>query len=154
MTDELENLSIRRGTLNMAERRIIEQHVESTISMLESLPYPSHLKRIPEFAGGHHERVDGTGYPRKLTGEQMSVQARIMAIADIFEALTATDRPYKDPMPLSKALSILSGMAKRGHVDQDLFEVFIASGVWRVYADHYLSRKQIDVAEFPIDEAD
>ncbi|WP_255991542.1 GAF and HD-GYP domain-containing protein [Chitinolyticbacter albus] len=142
--NELENLSVRRGTLTAAERQIINHHIEVTIQMLEALPWPKHLKNVPEYAGGHHERMDGRGYPRGLTREQMSVQARIMGIADVFEALTARDRPYKPGMKLSQSLLILARMAREQHVDLDLFEVFVRERVWLEYAQHYLPSEQID----------
>jgi response regulator RpfG family c-di-GMP phosphodiesterase len=103
--EELRNLTVRFGTLTDAERKIINNHISVTIRMLESLPWPKHLKNVPEYAGGHHERMDGKGYPRGLTRDEMSVQARIMAIADIFEALTAADRPYKKGKMLSESLA-------------------------------------------------
>lgn len=142
--DEVENLCIPRGTLLPAEREIINNHIVATIKMLESLPFPRHLRRVPEFAGGHHERMDGKGYPRGLRREQMSVQARIMGIADIFEALTAADRPYKRPMTVSQALRILGRMKEEGHIDPDLFDVFVRSGVWREYAERFLRPEQLD----------
>ncbi|WP_373975900.1 GAF domain-containing protein [Chitinibacter sp. SCUT-21] len=143
-SDELENLTIRKGTLTAAERAIINRHIEVTIQMLEALPWPSHLKNVPEYAGGHHERMDGKGYPRGLKREQMSVQARIMGIADVFEALTARDRPYKDGMKLSMALQILTRMARERHVDLDLFKVFLTERVWFDYAQRFLNESQID----------
>ena len=112
--------------------------------MLESLPYPKHLQVVPEYAGGHHEKMDGTGYPRGLTREQMSIPARMMAIADIFEALTAGDRPYKKGMPLSQALTILGRMRLNNHIDPDLFDVFINEKVYLEYAEKYLDSEQID----------
>jgi HD-GYP domain-containing protein (c-di-GMP phosphodiesterase class II) len=142
--EELANLLIARGTLNDAERRIINNHVVVTIKMLESLPYPRHLRRVPEYAGGHHERMDGSGYPNRLTREQMSIPARMMAIADIFEALTAPDRPYKKPLTLSRSLEILGGMRLANHVDADLFDVFISEKVYLRYAERFLAPEQID----------
>ena len=130
--------------LSIREREIINNHVTVTIKMLESLPYPKHLKRVPEYAGGHHEKLDGTGYPNKLTAEQMSIPARMVAIADIFEALTAADRPYKKAMPLSLALTILGRMKEDNHIDPDLFDVFIHDKLYLKYANEYLSRDQID----------
>ncbi len=143
-SEEVENLSIRAGTLTTAERNIINYHIVATIKMLEQLPWPNHLKNVPEYAGGHHERMDGKGYPNGLTREQMSVQARVMGIADIFEALTARDRPYKDGMKLSQAVSILAKFSKNGHIDQDLFEVFVRERVFQKYADAFLDPRQID----------
>ena len=142
--EEVYNLTIERGTLTPEERQIINYHIEATIKMLESLPYPKHLERVPEFAGGHHERMDGKGYPRGLNRAQMSVQARAMGIADIFEALTAGDRPYKDAMTLSTALTILGRMKEDEHIDPDLFDVFIREKVYMDYAEKFLEPKQID----------
>ena len=142
--DEIENLIITAGTLTAAEREIIQRHIVVTIKMLESLPWPKHLKNVPEFAGGHHERMDGKGYPRGLTREQMSVQARMMGIADIFEALTAKDRPYKDGKTLTESLHILGKFKENGHIDPDLFDIFIREQVYLVYAKQFLDSAQID----------
>ncbi len=142
--DEVENLTIRAGTLTAAEREIINHHIEVTIKMLESLPWPRHLKNVPEYAGGHHERMDGKGYPRGLTREQMSVQARVMGIADIFEALTAKDRPYKKGKTLTESLTILGKFKLGGHIDPDLFDVFMRERVYLDYAKQYLAPEQID----------
>lgn len=142
--EELENLTIRSGTLTQAERDTINYHIVATIKMLEALPWPQHLKNVPEYAGGHHERMDGKGYPRGLTGEQMSLQARMMGIADIFEALTAADRPYKSGMKLSQALAIMEGMKEGGHIDADLFDVFLRERVYLRYAERFLDPAQID----------
>lgn len=145
--DELENLTVRHGTLTAAERTIINHHIVATQKMLGQLPWPKHLKNVPEYAGGHHERMDGKGYPRGLTREQMSVQARIMGIADIFEALMAPDRPYKSGMKLSEALNILHKFKKNGHIDPDLFDIFIKKKVYKTYAeapDVALNSSQID----------
>lgn len=146
--DEIENLTIRAGTLTAAERQIINHHIDVTIQMLEALPWPRHLKNVPEYAGGHHERMDGKGYPRGLLREQMSVQARCMGIADIFEALTAKDRPYKKGKTLSESLSILGRFKLNGHVDPDLFDVFIWEKVYLRYAEQYLDPAQIDEVDF------
>jgi len=142
--DELENLTIRAGTLTQGEREIINHHIDATIRMLEQLPWPKHLKNVPEYAGGHHERMDGKGYPRGLTREKMSWQARMMAIADIFEALTAGDRPYKDAMTLSQALDILNKFRDNGHIDPDLYDVFVKSEICRRYAEAFLAPNQVD----------
>ena len=142
--NELENLTIRAGTLTAAERQIINHHIEVTIQMLEALPWPKHLKKVPEYAGGHHERMDGKGYPRGLNREQMSVQARLMGIADIFEALTARDRPYKKGKTLSESLSILGKFKLGGHIDPDLFDVFMWEKVYLEYAKHHMDAHQID----------
>lgn len=142
--DEVENLCIRRGTLNDQERQVIENHMVATIRMLEQLPFPRHLQKVPEYAAGHHERVDGTGYPRGLTREEMSVPARVMAIADIFEALSAADRPYKKAKPLSECLQIMGQMCVDGHIDPDLFRVFVERGVYREYGERFLLPEQLD----------
>ena len=146
--NEVENLQISRGTLNRKEREIINNHVSMTIKMLESLPYPKHLKNVPEFAGCHHEKMDGTGYPNKLKGNQMSIPARMIAIADIFEALTAGDRPYKNGMSLSRALKILGRMKLENHIDPDLFDVFIDKKIYLIYAKEHLNKDQIDEINF------
>jgi HD-GYP domain-containing protein (c-di-GMP phosphodiesterase class II) len=146
--EEIQNLEIGRGTLSVREREIINNHVSVTIKMLESLPYPKHLTRVPEFAGGHHEKMDGTGYPNKLTKNQMSLQARMIAIADVFEALTASDRPYKKAMPLSQSLKILGQMKLDNHVDADLFDVFINEKIYLDYANKYLGKDKIDEVVF------
>lgn len=142
--DEVENLTVRSGTLTAAEREIINHHIVVTIKMLEALPWPKHLKNVPEYAGGHHERMDGKGYPRGLKREEMSVQARVMGIADIFEALTAKDRPYKKGKTLTESLTILGKFKLNGHVDPDLFDVFIREKVYLEYAYQFLSPDQID----------
>lgn len=142
--DEIRNLTIPRGTLTAEERDIINHHIVSTIKMLEALPWPKHLRNVPEFAGGHHERMDGKGYPRGLTREEMSVQARIMGIADIFEALTAKDRPYKKGKTLSESLHILGRFRLNGHVDPDLFDIFVRKRVYLRYAEQFLDPDQID----------
>ena len=142
--DEVENLNIRAGTLTAAERQIINHHIDVTIQMLESLPWPRHLRNVAEYAGGHHERMDGKGYPRGLTRDQMSVQARVMGIADIFEALTAKDRPYKKGKTLTESLTILGKFKLGGHIDPDLFDVFINEKVYLDYAKKFMSPEQID----------
>ena len=142
--NEIENLTIGRGTLTAKERGIINNHIDVTIKMLEALPWPKHLSNVPEYAGGHHERMDGKGYPRRLTREQMSVQARVMGIADIFEALTAKDRPYKPGKTLSESLKILGKMRLDGHIDPDLFDVFVRRRVYLRYAEQFLDPDQID----------
>jgi HD-GYP domain-containing protein (c-di-GMP phosphodiesterase class II) len=142
--EEKQNLNIGRGTLSYREREIINNHVSVTIKMLESLPYPKHLQRVPEFAGGHHEKLDGTGYPNQLKKEDMSIPARMLAIADVFEALTAKDRPYKEAMTLSKALTILGRMKLDNHVDPDLFDVFMWEKLYLKYAEEHLEPEQID----------
>ena len=142
--NEADNLNIRAGTLTAEERQIINHHIDVTIKMLESLPWPKHLKKVPEYAGGHHERMDGKGYPKGLTREQMSVQARMMGIADIFEALTAKDRPYKKGKTLTESLTILGKMKLGEHIDPDLFDTFIREKVYLAYAKQFLDPEQID----------
>ena len=141
---EEDNLNVAYGTLTGGERGIINHHIVATIKMLEALPWPRHLKNVPEYAGGHHERMDGKGYPKGLRREQMSVQARVMGIADIFEALTAKDRPYKKGKTLSESLQILGKMRLGGHVDPDLFDVFVRKKIYRRYAELFLDKEQID----------
>ncbi|OEJ65374.1 HD domain-containing phosphohydrolase [Magnetovibrio blakemorei] len=141
---ELYNLCIERGTLTGEERFKITEHIMQTIAMLERLPFPKHLARVPEYAGTHHENMDGSGYPRQLTKDQLSVPSRIMAIADIFEALTASDRPYKKPKTLSEAVKILSFFKKDGHIDPDLFDLFLTSGGYMRYAERFLDAERID----------
>ena len=145
--EEVENLTIPSGTLTQGERQIINHHIDVTIKMLESLPWPRHLRNIPEFAGGHHERMDGKGYPRGLTREQMSPQARMMGIADIFEALTAKDRPYKKGKTLTESLEILGKFKVGGHIDPDLFDIFVREKVYLNYAQQFLDAEQIDAVD-------
>ena len=142
--EEVQNLTIRSGTLTAEERKIINHHIVATIKMLEALPWPKHLRKVPEYAGGHHERMDGKGYPRGLTREQMSIPARVMGIADIFEALTAKDRPYKRGKTLTESLEILGRFKQNGHVDPDLFDVFVREKVYLRYAREFLDPEQID----------
>ncbi len=144
LEDEVMNLSIRRGTLNTEDRKIINDHIVLTIQMLEALPFPKILKNVPEIAGGHHEKMDGTGYPRGLKRDEMSLPARMMGIADIFEALTAADRPYKKPKPLSESIAIMARMKQDHHIDPELFDLFLRSGVYRDYAEKFLLPDQID----------
>jgi HD-GYP domain-containing protein (c-di-GMP phosphodiesterase class II) len=143
---ELYNLSIERGTLTPEERFKINEHMVHTIMMLERMPFPKHLRRVPEYAGTHHERIDGKGYPRQLAASELSIPSRIMAVADIFEALTASDRPYKKPKKLSEALAVLQRMAGR-HIDADVFDLFISSGIFLDYARKHLDEDQIDVID-------
>ena len=145
--DEKNNLNIPYGTLTPSERQTINHHIDATIKMLEALPWPRHLVRVPEYAGGHHERMDGKGYPRGLTREQMSVQARVMGIADIFEALTAKDRPYKPGKTLSESLNILGKFKLNGHIDADLFDVFVREKVYLKYAEQFLDAAQVDTVD-------
>lgn len=147
--NEVYNLSIERGTLTAEEREIINHHIVVTNKMLDSLPFPDHLKNVPEYAGGHHERMDGRGYPNGLMGYEMSVPARVMAVADIFEALTASDRPYKEGKKISECLQILGRMKLDNHIDPDIFDVFIREKVYLTYAEKFLPASQVD----EVDEA-
>ncbi|HEX4870389.1 MAG TPA: HD domain-containing phosphohydrolase [Moraxellaceae bacterium] len=142
---EVKFLCIERGTLSAEERQKINDHMTVTIQMLESLPFPKNLKRVPEYAGGHHEKMDGTGFPRGLRRDQMSWPARMMAIADIFEALTSSERPYKPPMKISQSLSILQKMKQQNHIDPDLYTLFVTSRVWEKYARVHLRPEQLDI---------
>jgi HD-GYP domain-containing protein (c-di-GMP phosphodiesterase class II)/HAMP domain-containing protein len=141
---ELYNLSVARGTLANEERFKINDHMVQTIIMLNQLPFPRHLRNVPAIAGGHHETMIGTGYPKKLRREDMSLTARMMAIADIFEALTAADRPYKKAKSLSESIKIMNFMKKDQHIDPDLFDLFLQSGVYLDYAKQFLAVAQID----------
>ncbi|MGP2657099.1 HD domain-containing phosphohydrolase [Malaciobacter sp. WC5094] len=147
---EIYNLCIKKGTLTKEERFKINEHMIMSIIMLEQLPFPKNLKRVPEYAGAHHETLIGTGYPRKLTKEQMSIPARIMAVADIFEALTACDRPYKKAKTLSESIKILSFMVKDKHIDEDIFKLFLTSGVYKEYAQKFLKVEQIDEVDISL----
>ena len=142
--DEVENLSRRRGTLTAGEHDVMKRHMDVTKNILDALPFPKHLSKVSEYALGHHEKLDGTGYPRGLTKEQMSVPARLMAITDIFEALSAVDRPYKKAKPVSECLFILGTMVEKNHLDPDIFAVFIESGVYKNYISEYANPEQLD----------
>lgn len=142
--DEVKNLSIRKGTLADNERKIIENHAAMTLKILSQLPFPNRLSRVPEFACGHHEKLDGTGYPRGLTEKDLPLQTRILAVADIFEALTAKDRPYKKPMKLSEAVKIMGFMKKDHHIDPDIYDLFINEGLHLEYAQKEMNPDQID----------
>lgn len=144
---EVYNLTIRRGTLTEEDRFKINEHMISGIKMLEKLPFPSELSRVPRYASTHHETLKGTGYPRKLTGEELSIPERILVISDIFEALTASDRPYKKAKLVSVAIDIMYKMALDDHFDMDLFKLFLSSGTYLRYAEVYLPESQIDDVE-------
>lgn len=142
--DEVRNLCIEKGTLNPEERAIVEEHVTLTLRMLKALPWPKHLRNVPEYAGSHHEQLDGGGYHRGLHEQELTLQARIICLADAFEALTARDRPYKPGKPLSEALAILGEMARDHRIDPDLFDAFVRDEIWLEYARQYLPPEQID----------
>ena len=145
--DEVTNLSIRKGTLTEEERHIISNHADVTIRMLSRLPFSRKMRRVPEYAGGHHEKLNAKGYPRGLRADQLPLQARIMAVADIFEALTASDRPYRKPMPLSQALKIIGFMVKDGELDGRIVDLFVGSGLAAQYAGKELDPSQVDIGE-------
>jgi HD-GYP domain-containing protein (c-di-GMP phosphodiesterase class II) len=144
---EIYNLSVRRGTLTEEERFKINEHMIETVRMLDRLPLPRHLRNVPEIAGGHHEKMDGTGYPKRLRRDEMSIPARMMAVADIFEALTAHDRPYKKAKSLSESIAIMARMRDGAHIDPTVFELFLTSGVYRRYAEKFLQPAQIDAVD-------
>jgi HD-GYP domain-containing protein (c-di-GMP phosphodiesterase class II) len=141
---EIYNLTVARGTLTEEERFKINAHMIETIRMLSRLPLPRHLRNVAEIAGGHHEKMDGTGYPKRLKRDEMSVPARMMAVADIFEALTAADRPYKKAKSLSESISIMAKMRDTAHIDPEVFDLFLSSGVYRQYAARFMQPEQID----------
>jgi len=143
-TGELYNLSIIGGTLTAEDRFKINEHIISTIKMLENLPFPDELKRVPRYASTHHESMKGTGYPRGLSAEDLSIPERVMVLADIYEALTAADRPYKKAKTISQSIGILHKMALNEHIDIDVFELFLTSGVHTQYAKRFLPESQID----------
>jgi HD-GYP domain-containing protein (c-di-GMP phosphodiesterase class II) len=145
--EEVQNLSISRGTLTEKERLIINAHMVHTVNILNALPFPPQLRRVPEYATGHHEKMDGTGYPRGIYAGDMSVPARIMAVADVFEALTAMDRPYKQPKKLSEVMFIMGKMKEQHHLDPDVFDLFITSGIYRKYAAENLPAELVDAVD-------
>jgi len=146
--NELENLSVQRGTLTDQERDIINNHAHVTRKLLSQLPFPKKLQNVPDFAGSHHEKLNGTGYPRGLKEDEIPLQARILALADIFEALTAKDRPYKRANTLSEAISILSSLVKARHIDADIFKLFMDEKVYLEYAQREMPPHQIDKTDF------
>ncbi|MDD2547633.1 MAG: phosphohydrolase, partial [Burkholderiaceae bacterium] len=144
---ELHNLGVARGTLTEEDRFRINEHIVQTIVMLSSLPFPPHLARVPAIAGSHHEKLDGTGYPRRLKAADLTLADRVMALSDIFEALTARDRPYKRAKTLSESLGLMAVMARDHHIDAELFRFFLHSQVWREYADRFLPAEQHDAVD-------
>ncbi len=141
---EKSNLLIKRGTLSDDERAQIKLHADRSWRWLMELPFPRKQKRLPLYAGAHHEHLNGTGYPNGISGKDMPMQSRILAIADIYEALVANDRPYKQPMALSQAMNILGDMVKRGNLDGELMKIFLKSGDYLNFAEEHLSPEQID----------
>jgi hypothetical protein len=146
--DEVQNLSIRKGTLTDEEREIINNHVRLTHQMLAKLPFPKKLAKVPDYAAMHHEKLDGTGYPNALLGEQIPLQARILAVADVFEALTAADRPYKKGKKLSESIRILEAMAAENHLDVDVCDLLVKSGLVKDYGSEKVSLRQLDNFEW------
>lgn len=149
--EEIKNLKIGRGTLNGEERQVIQNHAAVSRKMLDQLPYPRKLENIPLYAGAHHEKLNGTGYPEGLQGEEIPLQTRMMALADVFEALTAEDRPYKPGKKLSEAMNILGKMVEDNHLDRRIFELFIHSGLVREYANRYIKPEQVDCLEYTLE---
>ena len=145
--NEVYNLSTRRGTITPEERQIMNDHMVHTVNMLESMPWPKHLQRVPEYATGHHEKMDGTGYPRGVLGGTMSIPARMMCVADIFEALTAVDRPYKKAKKLSEAMGIIGQFKKSNHLDPNIVDFFVTSRTYRKFAEMFLAPEQIDMVD-------
>ena len=141
---EVDHLNISRGTLSNEEWTIMSQHVELTYELLDKLPYPKHLNKVPFYAGCHHEKINGKGYPNGYSGDKLPLQARIIAIADVFEGLTAPDRPYKNGYKLSKAMGILRGMVVDGEIDSNLFNIFINEKVYLKYAQDSMNSSQVD----------
>ncbi|MGB3705689.1 HD domain-containing phosphohydrolase [Castellaniella sp.] len=144
---ELHNLTIRRGTLTEEDRFAINDHMVQTLTMLTQLPWPRHLERVPDIAANHHERMDGAGYPRRIPGEKLQLTERIMALVDVFEALTAADRPYKPSKTLSESLRIMAFMCRDGHLDPQLYLYFLRSPVWLAYARDFMKTAQIDAVD-------
>ena len=142
--EEIDFLTISKGTLSNKDRKIMEDHVVLTYELLNKLPYPDHLKQVPFYAGCHHEKINGKGYPNGYSGEKLPLQARIIAIADVFEGLTAPDRPYKKGYKLSKALNILKYMVNDKEIDSDLFDLFITKKLYLKYANKMVDSSQID----------
>jgi len=146
--EELKNLSIRRGTITAEEKKIIDNHATVTYKMLSQLPFPKKMRRVADYAAGHHEKLDGTGYPLGLKDEEIPLQVRILTLADVFEAITAKDRPYKKGKRLSEAMSILKEMVKDRHLDADLFDLFIRERIYCDYAMKELDSRQVDRLDF------
>jgi HD-GYP domain-containing protein (c-di-GMP phosphodiesterase class II) len=142
--EEITHLSIRHGTITDEERRIMRDHVVHTAEMLKALPWPQHLRRVPDYAVAHHERMDGKGYPYGTMAGTLPLPARILAMADVFEAVTANDRPYRRTNRLSEAVKIMADFKRDNHLDPELVDFFIGSGLYRDYANLFLDPEQID----------
>ena len=130
LPEEVEALSISRGTLTVKERHIMENHVMMTKKMLDKIPFGSKYSAVAEWASSHHEFLDGTGYPEKLKADALPLEVRILTIMDIYDALTAVDRPYRKGLSIKKAFLILEDMAMQGKIDADLIRIFKESKVW------------------------
>jgi hypothetical protein len=147
---ELKNLSIPRGTITAEEKKIIDNHATVTYKMLSQLPFPRKMRHVADYAAGHHEKLDGTGYPLGLKDEQIPIQVRILTLADVFEAITAKDRPYKKGKKLSEVMSIMRGMVKDRHLDANLFDLFIRERIYLDYAVKELDPRQVDQLDFDL----
>ena len=143
--NEVYNLCIRKGTLTSEELQVMRDHVKVSNEMLDALPFPKHLSRVPQIAGGHHEKLNGKGYPNGLTADQLSLESRILALADIFEALSASDRPYKPGKKMSEVIKIIDFMIKDGELDEDLVAFFYEKNLHMEYAKHYFKEGQVDI---------
>lgn len=141
--DEAENLAIKIGTLNNAERAKIKDHARVSLEILQTLPFPKKYQRVIDIAANHHEKLDGSGYPRGLSAEELSLEDRILILADLYEALSSQDRPYKEPHTLSQIFEILSFMANEGLIDKTLLQFFFESGTYKQY-NPYLQAQQLD----------
>jgi hypothetical protein len=135
--DELENLSVRKGSITEAERKIMKEHAYMTLKMLHQIPFTKKFKNIPHYAGAHHECIDGSGYPLGLKGDEIPFAGKLMAVTDIAEALTSAERPYKDAMPEEEVNRILRAMAQKGKLDPELVELFINENVYEIYKRNY-----------------
>lgn len=144
---ELHNLAVRRGTLTEEDRFAVNEHIVQTLAMLKKLPWPAHLSRVPDIAANHHEKMDGTGYPRRLSRSELHTTERIMALVDVFEALTAAGRPYKPPKTLSESLRIMAAMCRDQHLDAELYLYFLHSGIWLEYGREFMTPAQIDAVD-------
>jgi hypothetical protein len=142
---EFESLNVVHGTLTPKEKQIVNNHADVSEKILRQLPWPKKFSNIPSIAGRHHEKLDGTGYPFQLDKSQLSLQARILAICDIFEALSAPDRPYKAPQKLSRIKKILEKMGQSGHLDNDIITLLFSSQTHKAYAQKFISKSQIDI---------
>jgi len=143
--EEKKSLASKFGTLTPEEREVIEEHAKDTMNLLQHISYPEWLKQVPEIASGHHEKLDGSGYPRGLTGDQLMTQTKILAISDIFEALTAPDRKYRDAgLKFSKVIEIMNDMVEKNHIDGDLFQVFMEEKIYEDFFEKWDDDRVLD----------